>query len=280
MTYDDVGIRASRGPRFAAIALSILLLAVAGFTPGRTGEADADPADVETLRAIRTVSLSVGAYRLDNATVPGPTGGWVEAEFLLPHVQPVYLRSLPTRDGWGRDLFYWSDGSRYAVVSYGADGLADRPYAAAPWFDERAGDDFVSVDGSLVSFPSHVGGRIQADRQKQTMADMRSIATAVKVYRIDNGAVPGPTNGPVEAAWLLDWVVPVYIRTLPQVDGWGTPMVYWSDGESYRLASLGSDGTQDGPFEQIEPGTETQTFTSDIVFADGSFVQFPVGEQH
>lgn len=72
----------------------------------------------------------------------------------------------------------------------------------------------------------------------------------------------------------------IYIRGLPLEDAWGNPFVYGCDGEHYRVASLGLDGNQDGPFEELARGTATQQFISDIVFVDGEFVQFPQGAQH
>jgi hypothetical protein len=121
---------------------------------------------------------------------------------------------------------------------------------------------------------------IRAGQQKATMADMRSLGTCVEAYKIDNGACPGPTPGHVDAAWMRELVEPIYIRTLPLEDAWGNPFVYWCDGEHYRIASLGLDGNQDRPFEEIARGTATQQFISDIVFVDGEFVQFPQGAQY
>ena len=116
--------------------------------------------------------------------------------------------------------------------------------------------------------------------QKQTMGDMRSVAIVVESYKVDNGSCPGPTYGQVDVAWMHEQVEPIYIRELPLLDGWRRPFLYWCDGESYRIVSLGMDGRQDRPFEKIVPGTATETFTSDIVFEDGEFKQFPKGEQH
>jgi hypothetical protein len=71
----------------------------------------------------------------------------------------------------------------------------------------------------------------------------------------------------------------LYIRSLPLADAWGNPFLYWSDGEHCRIVSNGSDGTADRPYEDVVPGTATQTFASDIVFGDGQFLQWPEGEQ-
>ena len=116
-------------------------------------------------------------------------------------------------------------------------------------------------------------------RQKRTMADLRSIGTACESYAIDNNRYPGPTDGwqPVES--IAEFLEPVYIRNLPVTDGWDNPILYRSDGESYRIVSPGKGGEIDRDWSgEIEWGA-TSDFTSDIVFGDGQFVVWPEGTQ-
>lgn len=121
---------------------------------------------------------------------------------------------------------------------------------------------------------------IDRGKQKRTMADIRSSATAVEAYAVDNATYPGPTEDWVSADWLSDSLAPVYIRMLPVEDGWGRPILYWSNGESYLLVSPGRDGEleRDWAAEPAEERT-TSTFAADIVFGDGAFVQWPEGKQ-
>jgi hypothetical protein len=261
--------------------LALLAFALVTSPAGPVAQTEIDPLELRTIRDIHSVVLSVWAYEIDNGAVPGPTDGFVTAEFLRPYVEPPYIRSLPVDDGWGNAFRYWSDGTRYAVVSFGPDGMADRPYTGvtAPKLED-GGDDIVVVDGAVAAVPLHLWPMIRAGEQKATMADMRSIGTCVEAYKIDHGTCPGPTPGHVGVAWMRELVEPIYIRTLPLEDAWANPFVYWCDGERYRIASLGLDRSQDGPFEEIAAGTATQEFTSDIVFEDGEFKQFPQGAQH
>jgi type II secretory pathway pseudopilin PulG len=260
--------------RHSGLILALLLLA----SPLLAEELNIDPLEMQTIQQMQSVIISVEAYKLDNDIPPGPTDGFVTVEFLIPHVEPLYIRSLPVNDAWGNPFAYWSDGEHYIVASYGADGLPDREYAGVMEL-EISDDDFVTLDGTEAAVPLHMHHMAQAGKQKLTMADMRSIATALEAFKIDNGACPGATPGEVEVAWIREYVQPIYIRTLPLNDAWGRPFLFWSDGESYRIASLGSDGILDRSYEEIVPRTGTQLFTADIVFENGEFMQYPEGEQ-
>ena len=75
-------------------------------------------------------------------------------------------------------------------------------------------------------------------------------------------------------------LTPVYIRALPRLDGWGQPIMFWSDGKHYLLVSPGKDQELERDWaEDSDAGVATTSFASDIVFADGSFVQWPEGKQ-
>jgi hypothetical protein len=60
-------------------------------------------------------------------------------------------------DGWGRPIEYWSDGTRYVLVSRGKDGETERDWRHP---EEGAGGpraaldaDIVLADGELVAWP-------------------------------------------------------------------------------------------------------------------------------
>jgi len=113
---------------------------------------------------------------------------------------------------------------------------------------------------------------IDRGKQKRTMADMRSIGTAVESYAIDNNVYPTSSG----IANLATDVQPLYIKILPQEDGWGTAYTYQVDGtgSQYTVISLAKNGAADG-----FTGGSTQTFNSDIYFVNGQFTQWPEGAQ-
>jgi hypothetical protein len=74
-------------------------------------------------------------------------------------------------------------------------------------------------------------------------------------------------------------ISPTYIRNVPKVDGWGTPFVYVGNAKHYRIISAGADRRTEWSSRQIsESGVEprpTDDPDADIVFQDGSFIQYP-----
>ncbi len=113
---------------------------------------------------------------------------------------------------------------------------------------------------------------IDRGKQKRTMADMRSLATAVEAYSIDHDLYPQVGS----LAELIPHVEPTYIRKAPAVDGWGHPIVFGATEDGgYQMFSPGKDGLED----EVWPGGGTSDFDADIVFQDGRIVQWPEGQQ-
>ena len=112
---------------------------------------------------------------------------------------------------------------------------------------------------------------IDRGKQKRTMADMRSIGTAVESYAVDNNVYPVA----VTAAALQGVVAPIYIKTMPTADGWNNTFVVASETTQYTISSNGKDGASQG----CVTGTLTTLFSQDICFANGQFIQYPQGTQ-
>lgn len=126
--------------------------------------------------------------------------------------------------------------------------------------------------------------------QKQTMADMRSIATAWEARATDaNSYLTGretkretckvgcSTSGrPLPYNGLEKALSPTYIKKLPANDGWGHPFDFRADAQAYRIRSKGSDGKADNRTDTYANRT-IESFEEDLVFADGTFIQYPEG---
>lgn len=108
-------------------------------------------------------------------------------------------------------------------------------------------------------------------KQKRTMADIRTIATAIEAYETDHPDWKGATiEGP--AARLVSLLQPIYVKQIPLLDGWRRPfIVSVHPGVGYKIWSNGRDGTRvpkEGAFTD---------FDGDMVYENGTFTSFPEG---
>ena len=113
---------------------------------------------------------------------------------------------------------------------------------------------------------------IDRGKQKRTMADLRSIGTAIESYSIDNNVYPVAAT----LAALEPSIEPIYIRTAPANDGWGRAFLVASTNTLYTVGSGGKDG---GALTLVGGGGATGSFNDAIIFANGQFVQWPEGTQ-
>ncbi len=117
---------------------------------------------------------------------------------------------------------------------------------------------------------------INRGRQKASMGDMRTVATAIEAYAVDYGRYP---RGVVDRAALANYVSTTYIKHVPNLDGWGNPwcMVSSDNGLAYTLASYGRDA--DAQTGNWDTGGTTASFDADIIYSNGSFWRYPAGVQ-
>src|SRR5687768_15202888 len=125
---------------------------------------------------------------------------------------------------------------------------------------------------------------MQRSRQKRTMADMRSVATAWEARATDMNtyALSGltvPNIGGVSTAALANALSPTYIKSMPQNDAWGTKFAVGADPAAYVIVSYGKDKTGQVSGTSVTPAS-TQQFNCDIVFSNGSFIIYPEGVQN
>ncbi len=124
---------------------------------------------------------------------------------------------------------------------------------------------------------------MQRSKQKRTMADMRTIATAWEARATDTNSYSAagatftwPTST-VSGVTLDSKLSPTYIKSLPQKDGWGDVYGFGttSNGQVYGIRSAGKDNV----FGAAIVVGGTQAFDCDVVYSNGSFIQFPEGIQ-
>jgi general secretion pathway protein G len=170
-------------------------------------------------------------------------------------------------------------GTGMGTTAVKVEGGVRTTYFASSGISQSIGGTAITGIVAAIAIPNFLNA-IDRGKQKRTMADIRSAATAMEAYAVDNNAYPGPTDGWVPLAELTEWLSPIYIRQLPDVDGWGNTMLAWSDGEHYRIVSPGKDGELERDWSgDLGDGAATSLYTADIVFFDGQFIAWPEGPQ-
>jgi type II secretion system protein G len=128
---------------------------------------------------------------------------------------------------------------------------------------------------------------LQRSRQKRSMADMRSVATAWEARATDTNSYsaagvnitwPAPSD---DVSKIETMLVPTYTRKFARHDGWGTPFQIGFTNRSYAIESLGADQKDESASETTSTSTPivTGNFDCDIVFSNGNFVEYPEGIQ-
>jgi len=126
---------------------------------------------------------------------------------------------------------------------------------------------------------------VQRGKQKRSMSDIRTMATAVEAYAVDNNFYPSAdctgkfTNitTALNVTTGLSVLAPTYIANPVRLDGWRNAFMYntTSNNQEYGFRSLGREGGTTA-FTCIT----TTNFNDDIVYSNGGFVNYPEGAQN
>lgn len=108
----------------------------------------------------------------------------------------------------------------------------------------------IGIIGAL--FVPNIMGRGDQARRTAVESDLRSIATTLDLYRLDNAYYPSTDQGldalvskPGGFPEPRNYSPDGYARKLP-ADPWGNPYVYVGVDRSFELYSLGADGVDGG----------------------------------
>jgi type IV pilus assembly protein PilA len=135
---------------------------------------------------------------------------------------------------------------------------------------------------------------LQKAKQKRTVADMRNAGTALFSWLTDQvgaAAAGQSTTGQVDlggyaggssvsGSALTTLLVPQYLQSVPQLDGWKHPFEYYVDVANplakhvMAIRSYGRDNSTTGKTYTVTSFDPTD-YDQDIVWADGFFVRWP-----
>ena len=121
---------------------------------------------------------------------------------------------------------------------------------------------------------------IDRGKQKRSMADMRSLGTAVESYSVDVNFYPISSSMATISSIgaTVMGIEPIYIKLAPTKDGWGGLYYYGSDaagaGSDYTIATYAKDKKA----SSASAGA-TNDFDCDIIFQNGTFTAYPEGVQ-
>ncbi len=118
---------------------------------------------------------------------------------------------------------------------------------------------------------------INRGRQKRTMSDIRSIATALEAYSVDFNFYPKGLRHSSVTQTRRPYIMPTFIKRLPTNDGWNQALQLIMDGagQSYTIYSQAKGGARTA----LGTGGPKTDFADDIVFSNGQFYQWPEGMQ-
>ena len=119
---------------------------------------------------------------------------------------------------------------------------------------------------------------MQRSKQKRTMADIRSVATAWEARATDTNTYTAAAALSLPASFssatLKTILAPTYIRSMPDKDAWNKAFELGAAKDEYSIRSYGRDTVADGAI-----GGATTSFDCDIIFSNGVFLQYPEGVQ-
>jgi general secretion pathway protein G len=146
----------------------------------------------------------------------------------------------------------------------------------------------VAIIGIIVAIAiPNLLNAIQRAKQKRTMGDERTCATAAEAYAVDLNRYPPAAGYTLPGGLTVPsttlgtnfsvYVAPTYIARVPMADGWGSWFLYGTDAnfQHYLFISNGKDGSPQGTLN----GGPSTNFNDDVIFGDGQFLQFPEGIQ-
>jgi hypothetical protein len=215
----------------------------------------------------------------------------VDATVLGSSVSEVYQVAIDGDTATFTDSAGKTKSYRRSSTALQGSGTTPAASAAAARTDAQG---HPSVPAAAESHPE-----LDREAQRRTVADMRNLGTAMFSWLTDQVGAGAAGQSQTETAGkridlgqyarishaeLEKLLVPQYLQSVPEVDGWGHPYELYLNVKnvlSPQVMSLRSPG-RDGVFSTgnyTVSGFSPERFDEDVVWADGFFVRWPQRER-
>ncbi|MDX2438904.1 MAG: prepilin-type N-terminal cleavage/methylation domain-containing protein [Acidobacteriota bacterium] len=120
---------------------------------------------------------------------------------------------------------------------------------------------------------------INRGRQKRSMADIRTIGTAIEAYAVDHASYPTVTVGLIGDG-LSTLIEPTYVKRAPRDDGWNESLRAVTVLQTYSIGASCRDKVFSNPDLTTYTQGTTNDMDCDIIYSSGSFTVWPEGIQN
>jgi type II secretion system protein G len=128
---------------------------------------------------------------------------------------------------------------------------------------------------SVIALPQFINAQDRG-KQTQTVANIRSIGNALSLYYTDNNEYPTATDMTALKTALENGG---YMSAVPTKDGWDQDFQISATDTTYTLWSCGKSNGNTCAVVGTPVGV-ISSFTDQIIYQDGSFLQYPAGAQN
>ena len=125
---------------------------------------------------------------------------------------------------------------------------------------------------AAISIPTLLNA-VDRSKQKRTMSEIRALGGAIQAYAVDHDIFPLGTD----MSTLTSVLEGDYVARVTSADSWGHTFLYTGTTKDYTVGSTGKDGGSS--LTLTGGGGQTSYFIDDIIYSNGSFVQWPDGKQ-
>ncbi len=290
------------GPALRIAVICLPLLVLVGAAPKPAPISPHEKAARELLQIVGGEDLAMGGAKAtvalilqdpDMAPYKDEVRGWFQKVFSEANIESemvkLYMERFSEKELREIAAFFKTPSGRKAIAA-----MPDLMEQAVGIGMKRAQEHGYELDEMIAKAKEERESQVtDAEAQKRTVADIRNTGTAMFSWLTDQvgAAAAGQSQTEIGDIDLDDYPVlsrdeaqsillPQYMQTVPERDGWGNPYEYYLNVENplaVHVMGIRSPG-RDGRFSADSytvTSFDPSEFDEDIVWADGFFVRWP-----